>query len=105
LAMVGSRDYARTDIEGQNNNLLVLNSPGSAFKPFVYLGLLLKDGGGPARPIDDSPLKFTQPDGSVFEPENPDGRNRGWVTIRNALGNSLNVTAFRAAEEVSVPQV
>ena len=39
--MVGSRDYFREDIEGKVNNALALNSPGSTFKPFVYLTTFL----------------------------------------------------------------
>jgi membrane peptidoglycan carboxypeptidase len=41
----------------------------------------------------------------VFSPTNPDKRNHGWVTIRNALGNSYNVTAFRAAQALGVNEV
>ena len=60
---------------------------------------------GPGVPIDDSPVRFQQPDGTVFSPTNPDKRNHGWVTIRNALGNSYNVTAFRAAQALGVNEV
>jgi penicillin-binding protein 1C len=103
--MVGSRDHANEEIQGQNNNLLAFNSPGSSFKPFVYLGLFLKGNSGPGVPIDDSPIQVRQPDGTTFSPTNPDRRNHGWVTIRNALGNSYNVTAFRAAQSLGVQEV
>ena len=105
LVMVGSRDHANDEIGGQNNNLLALNSPGSSFKPFVYLGLFLQGNSGPGVPIDDSPVSYRQPDGTVFSPTNPDRRNHGWVTIRTALGNSYNVTAFRAAQALGVNEV
>jgi membrane peptidoglycan carboxypeptidase len=105
LVMVGSRDHANEEIQGQNNNLLAHNSPGSSFKPFVYLGLFLQGNSGPGVPIDDSPIRYQQPDGTIFSPTNPDKRNHGWVTIRNALGNSYNVPAFRAAQAVGVHEV
>jgi membrane peptidoglycan carboxypeptidase len=105
LAMVGSRDYYRDDIQGKNNNLLALNSPGSAFKPFVYLTLFLQGNSGPGSLIDDSPLTYQQPDGSTFRPRNPDNTYQGMVTIRHALANSLNVPAFRVAESAGVREV
>jgi membrane peptidoglycan carboxypeptidase len=105
LAMVGSRDYFRDDIEGKNNNLLAPNSPGSAFKPFVYLATFLKHNAGPGSIIVDSPVIHRNPDGSIFQPRNPTGRFHGPVTVRAALGNSLNIPAFRAAEVTGVHEI
>jgi membrane peptidoglycan carboxypeptidase len=105
LAMAGSRDFTRDDIEGQNDNLLAPNSPGSAFKPFVYLSLFLKENAGPGSLIQDSPVSVRQPDGSVFSPRNPAGNYQGWTTMRNALGNSLNVPAFKVAQAVGVSDI
>jgi len=50
-AMVGSRDYFGPEIQGENDNVLGLNSPGSSFKPFVYLESFLKLGWAPATAI------------------------------------------------------
>ena len=60
LVMVGSRDYFRDDIQGQVNNALAASSPGSTFKPFVYLASFLKNNFGPGTPIDDSPVSFRE---------------------------------------------
>jgi penicillin-binding protein 1A len=105
LAMVASRDYSRDDIEGKNNNLFALNSPGSALKPFVYLTHSLKTGSGSATLIEDAPIAYKQPDGSTFSPKNPTGQFHGWITARTALGNSLNIPAFRTAEGAGVQNV
>jgi membrane peptidoglycan carboxypeptidase len=102
LVMVGSRDYYRQDIDGEINNLLALNSPGSTFKPFVYLTGFLQKGWTPETLIDDSPINYRENDGTVFSPTNPGGGYHGPISIRNALGNSLNVPAFKAAVEIGV---
>ena len=105
LAMVGSRDYYSEEIEGKNNNLLALNSPGSALKPFVYLDLFLRFNAGPGNLIEDAPISFKNADGSTFTPRNPTGTYLGHVTVRNALGNSLNAAAFSAAQYVGVDEI
>jgi membrane peptidoglycan carboxypeptidase len=105
LAMLGSRNYADEAIQGENNNALALNSPGSAFKPLVYLASFIKLGWAPATAIDDAPLTYRNPDGSTFRPVNP-GRNfQGNVTLRSALGNSLNIPAFKTAQAVGVNDI
>jgi membrane peptidoglycan carboxypeptidase len=105
LTMIGSRDFFRDDIQGQNNNAIALNSPGSTFKPFVYLESFLKLGWSPGNPIDDTPVSYRNADGSVFQPRDPSGVYQGTITIRNALGNSLNVPAFKTAMAVGVPDI
>ena len=105
LAMVGSRDYFREDIQGKNNNATALNSPGSAFKPFVYLTTFLRLGWGPGTTILDAPISIPQIDGSVFQPTNPGKNYQGLVTVRSALGNSLNIPPIKAAQTVGVDAV
>jgi membrane peptidoglycan carboxypeptidase len=105
LVMVGSRDYFREDIEGKNNNATALNSPGSAFKPFVYVTSFINLGWGPGTIILDTPVSIRQQDGTDFTPANP-GRNfQGPITIRNALGNSLNIPPIKVAQQVGVDAV
>jgi membrane peptidoglycan carboxypeptidase len=105
LAMVGSRDYYREDIDGTVNNLLALNSPGSTLKPFVYLTTFLNLGWSPGTTIEDTPVSFKEWDGMVFSPTNPGKNYQGTITVRNSLGNSLNVPAFKAAQAVGVSKV
>ncbi len=94
LAMVGSRDYFRDDVDGRVNNAIALNSPGSTLKPFTY-ATAFKQGWGPEWPIVDTPINYKELDGSTFSPRNPDGRNRGVVPLKQALGNSYNIPAFK----------
>jgi membrane peptidoglycan carboxypeptidase len=105
LVMLGSRDYYRDDIDGQINNLLAPNSPGSTFKPFVYLTGFMEKGWSPDTIIQDAPISYREANGTFFSPTNPGGGYHGPITIRNALGNSLNVPAFRAAIDIGVPSL
>ena len=100
LVMVGSRDYYREDLAGNVNNLFYGNSPGSTFKPFVYLTAFERLGWRPNTIIEDTPVSYREQDGSIFTPVNPNKGFNGRITLRNALGNSLNVPAFKAAQAV-----
>jgi membrane peptidoglycan carboxypeptidase len=80
-------------------------SPGSSFKPFVYLASFVKSNFAPGTPIEDSPVSYREADGSVFSPQNPAHDYHGRITLRNALGNSLNVPAFKLAQAVGVGDV
>ncbi|MEX2226753.1 MAG: transglycosylase domain-containing protein [Dehalococcoidia bacterium] len=102
LVMVGSRDYFRDDIEGRNNNATSYNSPGSTLKPFAYAGAFEQLGWGTETPILDTPISFQDGD-KVFTPRNPNGGFVGQISIRNALGNSLNIPAFKTALYLGVP--
>ena len=107
LAMVGSRDFFREDIEGQVNLATSLNSPGSAFKPITYVAGFIQDPElwNPATILWDVPLAYLEADGTVFSPVNFDGIDRGPVSIRSALANSMNIPAFRTADTIGVTNV
>lgn len=77
-------------------------SPGSALKPFVY-ALALERGAFPGTVIADVPTEWRTPTG-VYRPRNFDHRFRGPVTLREALGNSLNVPALRVLDAHGGPQ-
>lgn len=104
LVMVGSRDYFREDIEGQVNNATALNSPGSTLKPFTYVAGFEKLGWGPETPILDTPISFDDGD-KDYVPRNPSNNFQGQISIRNALGNSLNIPAAKAAAYVGIPGI
>lgn len=95
LAMVGSRDYWDTAIDGNVNVTLEKRQPGSAFKPFAYATAFTK-GFQPETPIYDRPVNFG-PDGSGrdYIPQNYDGKFHGRLTMRQALAMSLNVPAVQ----------
>lgn len=97
LALAGSRDYFAPD-GGQINGAWVPHSPGSALKPFTYL-LALDRGFTPASVIADLPVEYATPTG-LYRPENYDRKTYGPVTLRDALGNSLNIPAVRILQQV-----
>ena len=103
--MVGSLDYFNESIDGNVNNLLALNSPGSSFKPFIYLYAMMKFGWTPGTTLQDTPVTFKESNGTTFSPENPNHKFNGNISLRNALGNSLNVTAFKAAQQLGPDNV
>lgn len=103
LSMVGSSDYANSDIGGQFNVVVDgLRQPGSAIKPITYLALFQR-GYTPASMLVDAPTKFqASSNESKYTPVNYDGRFRGPVSIRNSLGSSLNIPAVKALSIVGV---
>ena len=105
LVMVGSRDYFRDDIQGRVNNALAENSPGSTLKPFAYAAAFEKLGWAPETLILDTPISFDDGVNGTFTPRNPSGNFQGVITVRNALGNSLNIPAVKTAAYVGIPDV
>ena len=107
LAMVGSRDFFREDIDGQVNLATAPNSPGSSIKPITYIAAFVQDPmqWNPATILWDVPVTFEEFDGTRFSPENFDGVERGPVTIRSALANSINIPAFRVADTLGTTAV
>jgi len=96
LVYVGSRDYFRDDIEGRNDNIVAQNSPGSTLKPFTYMAAFMK-GWSTGTGIIDEPAKIIDAaTGEFFEPRNPGDEFHGILPAREALGNSLNIPAFKA---------
>ncbi len=105
LAMVGSKDFFADDYDGQVNVTLRSRQPGSSIKPIAY-ATAFKQGYTPATVLFDVPTKFPggsgQPD---YEPENYDGKFRGPVKLRYALGNSINLIAVKLLKLVGVPEM
>jgi 1A family penicillin-binding protein len=97
LAMLGSLDFNDPQIDGEVNVAIRPRQPGSALKPFTYLASFTK-GWTPATMIMDVPTTF----GGNYSPRNYDGKFRGPVRVRAALGQSLNVPAVKTLEFVGV---
>jgi membrane peptidoglycan carboxypeptidase len=104
LAMVGSRDFFREDIDGQVNLATSPNSPGSSIKPITYAAAFVQDPAqwNPGTIVWDVPLEFREPNGDAFSPENFDAVFRGPVSARTALANSINIPAFRLADAIGI---
>ncbi|MBI4039911.1 PBP1A family penicillin-binding protein [Candidatus Daviesbacteria bacterium] len=117
LAMVGSKDYFAKSLpdgcsEGQTctfepnvNAALALRQPGSATKPITY-SVGLQKGYTAATVLED--VKTTFPGGAghpAYVPVNYDGKFRGPIQVRYALGNSINIPAVKMLAMVGVKNV
>lgn len=92
LAMVGSKNYFDTNIDGQVNVAIRDRQPGSSFKPYVYLTAFTK-GYTPDTMLWDADIDFSTDSGKTYNPKNYDGKNRGPILMKEALAMSLNVPA------------
>lgn len=90
-AWVGGSDFSNSQVDVAN----ALRQPGSSFKPFVYSTLFANKTGttyGPGTTLYDVKTDF----GGGYTPKNYCNCNYGVVSVRQALGNSLNVPAVKA---------
>ncbi|HEY6186391.1 MAG TPA: PBP1A family penicillin-binding protein [Pyrinomonadaceae bacterium] len=108
VAMVGGRDYTKSQLNRAND---ALRQPGSVFKPFVYATALntaydpIPRVITPATIYRDEPKTFTF-DNQEYSPGNfGDTYTNGPVTLRDALVRSLNVVTVDVAMEVTIGRV
>lgn len=105
LSMVGSKDYFEASIDGEVNVALRPRQPGSSIKPLVYATAFLK-GYTPAAVLADVVTEFPgKDDNTPYIPKDYDGKERGLVHLRDALGSSLNVPAVKLLALVGVDDV
>lgn len=100
LALAGSRDFFARD-GGQINGAWAAHSPGSAIKPFTY-ELAFERGVTPASLVADLPVEYATETG-LYRPENYAHRLYGPMTCRDALGNSLNISAVKMLAQLGGP--
>jgi len=102
LAMVGSKNFNDPNYDGQFNVVTALRQPGSAIKPITYV-TAFKEGYTPATLLMDVPTTFPggigQPD---YNPVDYDGKFRGPIQVRYALGNSINIPAVKMLAMVGI---
>ena len=103
LAMVGSRNYFDTTIDGNFNVTLAKRQPGSAFKPFAYAEAFIK-GYTPDTVVFDlptqfstncAPTNFTSTNG-CYSPVNYDGQFLGPINLRDSIAQSRNIPSVKA---------
>jgi penicillin-binding protein 1B len=107
LALVGGRNHGRSQF---NRAVRARRSPGSTFKPFVFLAGLERAQREPefdftvATVFDDAPLEL-KAGGKLWRPANYDRRFRGAVPARQAVEQSINVPTVRAAMHAGLDNV
>lgn len=100
LASVGSAGFLAEESDGFVDMTDAVRSPGSTLKPLIY-GLAFELGlAHPESLIEDRPTAF-----SGYVPVNFDGFNRGTVTIRQALTESLNIPAVIVLDAVGTARL
>jgi 1A family penicillin-binding protein len=102
LSMVGSRNYFDEEYDGKVNVTLSLRQPGSSIKPVTYVTALRK-GFTPESMIMDVKTEFPGVDAAhPYVPKNYNGKFNGPVSLRMALGSSLNIPAVKLLALVGV---
>ncbi|HEX7018257.1 MAG TPA: transglycosylase domain-containing protein [Patescibacteria group bacterium] len=102
LAMVGSRDYFDTANDGQVNVTLAERQPGSSIKPIMYATAFQEKILNPGTVLLDVPTCFEVPGQKPYCPKNYDGSFKGPVSVRDSLGNSLNIPAVKGLKAVGL---
>jgi penicillin-binding protein 1A len=101
VAMVGGRSFEESKF---NRITQAHRQPGSVFKPFVYAAAI-REGYPASYVVQDRPLAMPMGDGTMWTPDNFDGRFRGPITLRRALTHSINVATVRLLFDVGVRAV
>ena len=83
------------------DGIAALRQPGSTLKPFLYALAIEGQWLTAASLLDDSPVSLTTPSG-LYIPQNYDRDFKGPVSLRTALGASLNVPAVRTLSLVGL---
>ena len=99
LAWVGAS--VRTSHSPEVDAVLAPRQPGSTLKPLLYAQAIAEHRLTAASLLDDSPAAIPTQSG-LYIPQNYDRHFKGWVSVRAALGNSLNVPAVRTIGMVGV---
>ena len=95
-AIVGGREY--TTRRGLNRATMLRRQPGSALKPLaVYAPAMEYAGWTCASVILDEPTNF-----GGYKPKNAGNAYYGFVTVRQALKNSLNIPAVKTLQAIGV---
>lgn len=105
LAMVGSRNYFDTEIDGNQNVTTSSRQPGSTIKVVTYALALNSGKFTEASVIDDSPLVIRAEGAQPYIPVNYDGAFHGRTPFRIALANSYNIPAVKLAQNLGVNEI
>jgi penicillin-binding protein 1A len=98
LAMIGGRQFSRSDQLNRATQGQI--QPGSSFKPLYYSAAIDSRKFTASTMILDTPVIFTNADGTTYEPLNYKGEWHGRVLLRNALAESMNVPSLRILDQI-----
>jgi penicillin-binding protein 1A len=97
-AMVGGTPF--TSLNQINRTIQIKRQPGSTFKPVLYATAIDMGKITAASVFPDMPMIHPDSEGDYWIPENSTGGFRGFVTIREALINSINMVSIVIAREI-----
>lgn len=98
VGILGGRSYADGGQLLLNHATEQYNQPGSTIKPMLDYALAFENlGWATSHVVLDKPLMWA---GTDFVISNSNGRYDGQVTLKDAVGNSLNTPAIQALQEV-----
>ncbi|MGA7936167.1 MAG: penicillin-binding protein 1A [Kovacikia sp.] len=95
-AMVGGTNFTNSQF---NRATQAQRQPGSSFKPILYT-TAIATGMSPYASYLNAPITV---DG--YKPENFDSKYTGWMTLQNALTNSINIISVRLIIDVGFDPV
>jgi penicillin-binding protein 1A len=102
LAMVGGYSFSLSSF---NRATQALRQPGSAIKPVVYAAALESGAYTPASVVLDAPISLPGGNGTVWSPENYEGRYLGPLQFRRGLELSRNTMTVRIAQGVGMTRI
>ena len=97
-ALVGSADWSN-EAFGKVNMANSARQPGSSIKPIYYAEAMQRKLITPATIIKDEPKVY-----GTYRPQNYDFRFRGDITVRRALGQSLNIPSIEVMQKLGVEE-
>ncbi len=98
-AIMGGRTYQAQ--RQFNRAIAAYRQPGSAIKPLTVYAPALEAGLMPFYALDDSPISYKS-GGTVWSPQNYDGRFRGIISMRAAVKDSINTYAVQMLDKVGI---
>jgi len=101
--MIGSKNYFNAEDDGQVNVALAYRQPGSSIKPLVYATAFQEKSLNPGTLLLDIPTCFKMPNQADYCPKNYTGDFKGPISVRQSLGNSLNIPAVKTISTIDVP--
>jgi penicillin-binding protein 1A len=103
--LIGGRSWKVTQLNRATHPKAV-RQPGSSFKPFIYTTALVHDIFTPASPVFDGRIAYKHKGGSeTWRPANYDHKHLGWITFRQSIQRSRNMSTIWILDRVGPDRV